>query len=58
MLTGNNIVFMNGDAYPVTEDGFQILKNLADHHTLFAATQINEEIVTLLYQWYIDGYLE
>lgn len=58
MLTGDNMVFMNGDPYSVTEDRFQFLKDLADHHALPATPQLDEETEALLYQWYIDGYLE
>jgi len=58
MLTGNNRIFMNGDSYTISDDAFQMLRNLADHHMLSAPLLIDEETEVLLYQWYIDGYLE
>lgn len=58
MLTGNNRIFMNGDSYTISDDAFQMLRNLADHHMLSAPLLVDEETEVLLYQWYIDGYLE
>jgi len=57
MLCHGSSVFINGDAYPVGQGSYRILRDLADARILPASSKLTREAVDLLYQWYLDGYL-
>lgn len=58
MLSGNGKLFINGEAFAVSNAAYQILAKLADHHALMPAPNIDNEAGALLYQWYTSGYLK
>jgi 50S ribosomal protein L16 3-hydroxylase len=57
MLCQGSTVFINGDAYPVGQGSYRVLRELADARSLPAATKLPREAAELLYQWYLDGFL-
>jgi 50S ribosomal protein L16 3-hydroxylase len=57
MLCHGNTVFINGDAYPVGQGCYRILRELADARVLPPSSKLTREAASLLYQWYLDGYL-
>ena len=58
MLTAGNTLFINGEAYPVNKHASATLTKLADDYTLPAAMPIDKETEALLYQWYLNGYMD
>ncbi len=50
-------VFINGDAHPVSKAVYRSLRELADTRELAASDQLPQAVITLLYEWYLDGYL-
>lgn len=57
MLCKDGTVFINGDAHPVGKAAYRALRDLADTRALAATEKLPRESATLLYQWYLDGYL-
>ncbi|OGT23537.1 MAG: cupin [Gallionellales bacterium RIFOXYB12_FULL_54_9] len=57
MLCHAGSIFMNGEATQVTDENYPVLRELADHRTLAAQSACSDELLELLYQWYLDGYL-
>jgi len=57
MLCHNGTVFTNGVAHPVGKAVYRILRSLADARQLDPASDMQVEVLDLLYQWYTDGYL-
>lgn len=57
MLCHGNTAFINGDAYPVGQGCYRILRELADARMLPPSCKLTREAADLLYQWYLDGYL-
>ncbi|BCK88231.1 hypothetical protein MIZ01_2032 [Sideroxyarcus emersonii] len=57
MLCHSNTIFINGDAYPVGQGSYRILRDLADARRLPPSCKLTREAADLLYQWYLDGYL-
>ncbi len=56
MLCHGDTVFINGNAYPVDARDYRILRSLADHRRL-APSVLPEPVISLLYRWYVDGYI-
>jgi len=57
MLCHSGWIFINGEEFEAGKDNYPLLRQLADERELPAATDISDECVELLYQWYQDGYL-
>jgi 50S ribosomal protein L16 3-hydroxylase len=57
MLCHASSIFMNGEATAVPDGSYTLLRELADHRTLAAQAECSDELLELLYQWYLDGYL-
>ncbi|SEO36746.1 cupin domain-containing protein [Nitrosovibrio sp. Nv6] len=57
LFSGKNI-FLNGDAYTVGIQARRLLGKLADSLALPVAEDLDDESLTLLYQWYLYGYVE
>ena len=57
MLCHAGWIFINGEEFEAGKDDYPLLRELADHRELPAATDISDECAELLYQWYQDGYL-
>ena len=57
MLCHAGWIFMNGEEHQVRERDYLLLRTLADEHELFACNDCSAELIELLYQWYLDGYI-
>ncbi|MFA6062777.1 MAG: cupin domain-containing protein [Gallionella sp.] len=57
MLCHADSIFMNGEATQVPDENYSLLRELADHRKLPAPVACSDELLELLYQWYLDGYL-
>jgi 50S ribosomal protein L16 3-hydroxylase len=57
MLCHDSTVFINGDAHPVGQGCYRILRDLADTRSLPPSSKLTREAADLLYQWYLDGYV-
>jgi 50S ribosomal protein L16 3-hydroxylase len=57
MLCHAGSIFMNGEATQVPTENYSLLRELADHRKLPAPVACSDELLELLYQWYLDGYL-
>jgi hypothetical protein len=51
------MIFMNGEAYPFKSLSTLYLKKLADDRDIIFNKNINEKTINLLYEWYVDGFL-
>ncbi len=58
MLYGEKDLFLNGDVYTAGITAHKQLEQLADLFMLPGVEEFDDEIVTLLYQWYTYGYVE
>ncbi|MEQ1814623.1 MAG: cupin domain-containing protein [Candidatus Nitrotoga sp.] len=58
MLCHNCVVFINGIAHPVNHASYEILRQLADERVISFDIGCPAEAVGLLYQSYLDGYLQ
>ncbi len=58
MLSGANKLFMNGEIYEVGDGAYHFLVKLANDQEILPPLSINEEAGEVLYQWYINGYIE
>lgn len=58
MLCHADWVFMNGEASQVSQQTYTVLRKLADKRALRELVTDVSELTELLYQWYLDGYLE
>ena len=56
MLSGDNKLFINGEAYNVSANVYKALIQLADNQEL-SPSHIDEEIGRILYEWYVSGYI-
>ncbi len=56
MLSGDNKLFINGEAYQVSANAYKTLIQLADNQELLPS-HIDEEIGDILYEWYVSGYI-
>ncbi len=57
MLCHDQSIFMNGEAIPAAGRDYELLRDLADNRELPALDTYSEELIELLYQWYLDGYI-
>jgi 50S ribosomal protein L16 3-hydroxylase len=57
MLCHGSTVFINGDAYPVGQGSYRVLRELADARSLPAAAKLPREAANQVYQWYLDGFV-
>ncbi|MBI5890015.1 MAG: cupin domain-containing protein [Nitrosomonadales bacterium] len=57
MLCRTGTVFVNGDAHQVGKGSYTALRGLADARSLPPSEKYPREAASLLYQWYLDGYL-
>ena len=48
---------MNGEAHQAREGDYLLLRNLADRRESPALKDCSAELIELLYQWYLDGYI-
>ena len=58
MLCHDRTVFINGDSREVGKGSYRVLRDLADTRQLPAAGKLTDEAVKLLYEFYLDGYIE
>jgi 50S ribosomal protein L16 3-hydroxylase len=57
MLCHANWIFINGEAHRVSERDYTQLRRLADDRELMDLKDGSAELIELLYQWYLDGYI-
>jgi 50S ribosomal protein L16 3-hydroxylase len=57
MLCHQDTVFINGEANNVDNDTYKILRTLADQRYLKTTAELPEEIINILYQYYLDGFI-
>ena len=57
MLCHAQWIFINGAAHPVNERDYLWLRALADERELMPLKNCANELLELLYQWYLDGYI-
>jgi 50S ribosomal protein L16 3-hydroxylase len=57
MLCHAGWIFMNGEETQVNERDYPLLRELADERELPALSDSSAELLQLLYQWYLDGYI-
>ncbi|WP_295627470.1 cupin domain-containing protein [uncultured Nitrosomonas sp.] len=58
MLSGANKLFMNGEISEVGNGAYHFLIKLANDQEILPPLSMNEEAEEVLYQWYINGYIE
>jgi 50S ribosomal protein L16 3-hydroxylase len=58
MLCQGSTVFINGDSHQVGKSSYRTLRELADTRALPAGSKLSAEALALLYEFYLDGYLE
>jgi 50S ribosomal protein L16 3-hydroxylase len=58
MLCHGSTVFINGEAIPIGKGSYRALRELANSRCLSARTKLPREALDLLYQIYLDGYIE
>ncbi|MDP2805011.1 MAG: cupin domain-containing protein [Gallionellaceae bacterium] len=58
MLCYDKTVFVNGDSYQVGKKSYAILRELADSRILLPTVKLTSEAEQLLYEFYLDGYLD
>ena len=57
MLCHDNWIFINGAAHQVNERDYLMLRALADERESMPLKNCADELLELLYQWYLDGYI-
>jgi 50S ribosomal protein L16 3-hydroxylase len=57
MLCHAGWIFMNGEEHQVNERDYPLLRTLADERESPALKDCSAELIELLYQWYLDGYI-
>jgi 50S ribosomal protein L16 3-hydroxylase len=57
MLCHAGWIFMNGEAHQACEGDYLLLRSLADPRESPALKDCSAELIELLYQWYLDGYI-
>jgi 50S ribosomal protein L16 3-hydroxylase len=58
MLCHDATIFINGEAHQVGKGTYRVLRELADSRQLTSSTKLTNEAVDLLYEYYLDGYLQ
>ena len=57
MLCHADTVFINGEEHCVDQDSYIIFRTLADNRNLDETASLSTPVLSLLYQWYSEGYL-
>jgi 50S ribosomal protein L16 3-hydroxylase len=57
MLSGRDKFFINGETVKVGADAYKTLIELADNYELSPACEMDKETESILYQWYVSGYI-
>lgn len=57
MLCHDRTIFMNGESTQTADGDYDVLRELADNRKLPALATCSDELLDLLYQWYLDGYI-
>lgn len=57
MLCHADSIFINGEATLTAGHDYEVLRDLADRRELPALTTCSNELLEMLYQWYLDGSL-
>jgi 50S ribosomal protein L16 3-hydroxylase len=57
MLCHDGWIFINGEALQPDQHDYPLLRSLADERVLAARADASPELIALLYQWYLDGYI-
>jgi 50S ribosomal protein L16 3-hydroxylase len=57
MLCHASWIFMNGEEHHADERDYPLLRSLADERESPALKDGSAELIELLYQWYLDGYI-
>lgn len=58
MLSGVNKLFVNGEIFEVGDDAYHVLIKLANDQEILPPLSMDEETEEVLYQWYVNGYVE
>lgn len=58
MLCHGKQVFINGEIFNVTSTQYPLLRDLADSRKLPANEKFDEKFTEVLYQWYLEGYID
>lgn len=58
MLCHAGTVFINGDSHQVTQPSYRVLRELADTRQLKPNSALTSQANALLYEFYLDGYVE
>ena len=58
MLCFGRTIFVNGESRQVGKESYRILRKLADSRQLAPAIKLTKEAQDLLYEFYLDGYVE
>ena len=58
LLFKDNLLFMNGEKFQVSPTSMSSLIKLADNRRLLASEPVENATLDLLYQWYLNGYIE
>ncbi|MBI0416224.1 MAG: cupin domain-containing protein [Nitrosospira sp.] len=58
MLCREKTIYLNGYVHKINTNTYPLLEKFADHQTLSKIKNLDNKMVTLLYQWYLDGYIE
>lgn len=57
MLCHDHHIFINGESTEPAESDYNLLRELADNRELPALDTCSDELMDMLYQWYLDGYI-
>ncbi|SFP79923.1 50S ribosomal protein L16 3-hydroxylase [Nitrosomonas cryotolerans] len=57
LISGNNLLFLNGEAYPIDSDAYPLLEKLADRQILPPCDTLDSAVIHILYEWYLYGYI-
>ena len=57
MLCCGGRIYMNGEDHQAEQRDYPLLRSLADRRESPALTGCSAELIGLLYQWYLDGYI-
>ncbi len=58
IVSGKNKFFINGEIYEVNADVYKVLIELADKRFFLPSPNLNWVAKKILYQWYVNGYLD
>lgn len=58
ILSGKNKFFINGEMYRVSTEAYKELIELADRRKILPPGNLSSAAQKILYQWYVNGYLD